>query len=62
VHVKGEHPALIDALKNRVLEGARGREIRFTLTDRPPVLGAVVWALEDCLPAAEAIALVREQL
>ena len=62
VHVKGSDPALVDGLKRKVNQLAGGREIRFTITDRPPVMGAVVWALQEYLPAPEAIARVREQL
>lgn len=62
VHVKGSNPALVDALKRKVIELAGDRDIRFTITDRPPVMGAIVWALKDYLPAEEAIARVRDQL
>ena len=62
VHVKGNNPALVDSLKRKVVQLAGGHDVRFTVTDRPPVMGAVVWALQEYLPAQEAIARVRDQL
>ncbi|MEA5013399.1 MAG: BadF/BadG/BcrA/BcrD ATPase family protein [Candidatus Limiplasma sp.] len=62
VYVKGSNPALVNALKDKATLLAKGRALRFTVTDRPPVMGAIVWALEGFLPAGEAIARVGPQL
>jgi N-acetylglucosamine kinase-like BadF-type ATPase len=45
VFVKGEHPFLIDSLKERVSGGNPGRRFRYNLLDVPNVAGAVIWAL-----------------
>ncbi|MDR0315991.1 MAG: hypothetical protein LBH97_03725 [Treponema sp.] len=45
VFVKGEHPLLLDTLKETVSEAKPGYRIKYTLLDVPPVAGAVVWAL-----------------
>ena len=62
VYVKGSHPALVNALQRKAASLAGSRKLRFTITDRPPVMGAIVWALDGFLPADQAIARVREQL
>jgi len=46
VFVKGETPVLRDLLMDRVRELLPGREIRFSLFDKPPVSGAIIWALK----------------
>ncbi len=61
VYVKGGNPALVDALKSKASQLAGGRALRFTVTTRPPVMGAIVWALNDLLPAEQAIARVAAQ-
>ncbi len=62
VYVKGCNPALVNALEDKAAQLAGGRTLRFTITDRPPVMGAIVWALNGFLPAGQAIARVRAQL
>ncbi len=49
VFVKGDHPALTDGFKQMISERLAGREVRYTVLDKPPVAGAVIWALEDVL-------------
>ncbi|MEA4896674.1 hypothetical protein ACH6CV_12725 [Bacillota bacterium Meth-B3] len=62
VYVKGSNPALVDALKRKATSLAGDRPLRFTVTDHPPVMGAIVWALTDYLPAERAIERVGAQL
>ena len=62
VYVKGSNPALVDALKNTASLVSEGHELRFTVATRPPVMGAVVWALDGLIPAKEAIRVVGGQL
>ena len=45
VFVKGEHPFLIDSLKDFVSGGKPGYNIKYTKLEAPPVAGAVIWAL-----------------
>ena len=45
VFVKGEHPFLVNSLKEQVSSGNPGRRIRYNLLDTPNVAGAVIWAL-----------------
>jgi N-acetylglucosamine kinase-like BadF-type ATPase len=45
VFVKGEHPFLIDSLKERVSGANPGRRVKFNVLDVPNVAGAVIWAL-----------------
>lgn len=47
IHVKGENPTSVEALKNEVLRHNRDRSIRLTLLKKPPVSGAVIWALQE---------------
>lgn len=45
VFVKGESPFLLDAIKKKVALDNAGRLFEFTVLKRPPVAGAIVWAL-----------------
>jgi len=45
VFVKGEHPIMIDAIKEKVNLDNPGCRINYKLLDVPPVAGAVNWAL-----------------
>ena len=45
VFVKGEHPLLVDTLKERVSAANPRHRIRYNLLDVPNVAGAVIWAL-----------------
>jgi N-acetylglucosamine kinase-like BadF-type ATPase len=45
VFVKGEHPFLIDSLKERVSIGSPHHSVRYNVLDVPNVAGAVIWAL-----------------
>jgi N-acetylglucosamine kinase-like BadF-type ATPase len=47
VFVKGEHPFLIDSLKEKVSNDNPGRRIIYNLLDIPNVAGAVLWALNS---------------
>lgn len=51
INVKGSNPTLINAIKAEVFSKNPGRSIEFTLLRKPPVAGAVIWALskaQDC--------------
>jgi N-acetylglucosamine kinase-like BadF-type ATPase len=48
VYVKGQNPTAIDTLKELVLSLNPGKEIVFRILQEPPVMGAVIWALEQC--------------
>ena len=45
VFVKGEHPFLIDTLKEIISDDKPGYNIKYTKLEVPPVAGAVIWAL-----------------
>ena len=45
VFVKGEHPLLVDSLKEKVTNDNPGRNIVYNLLNVPNVAGAAVWAL-----------------
>jgi N-acetylglucosamine kinase-like BadF-type ATPase len=47
VFVKGEHPLLIDSLKEQVSGGNPDRRVRYNVLDVPNVAGAVIWALNQ---------------
>jgi N-acetylglucosamine kinase-like BadF-type ATPase len=47
VNVKGENPAAINRLRQDVAAKNKGRKIKFEVLQKAPVLGAVVWALEE---------------
>jgi N-acetylglucosamine kinase-like BadF-type ATPase len=46
LHVKGENPALVDTFKQEILSEVSNK-IRFVILNVPPVMGAVLWALEE---------------
>lgn len=51
INVKGNNPTLVNAIKDEVSVKYPERNIEFTLLRKPPVSGAVIWALsmvEDC--------------
>jgi len=47
VFVKGEHPFLVDAIKEKVLNDNPGRPIIFNVLNIPNAAGAVLWALNS---------------
>jgi N-acetylglucosamine kinase-like BadF-type ATPase len=47
VFVKGEHPFLIDSLKEKISNDNPGRRIIYNLLNVPNVAGAVLWALNS---------------
>lgn len=47
IHLKGENATAIQRLKVDIIAQNPGRDIRFVLLDKPPVSGAVVWALHE---------------
>jgi N-acetylglucosamine kinase-like BadF-type ATPase len=47
VFVKGEHPFLVDSLKEKISNDNPGRRIIYNLLDIPNVAGAVLWALNS---------------
>lgn len=54
VFVKGEDPVLLNFVKERLMELLPGYQLEFVRFDKPPVAGAIVWALQhlgmrDCL-------------
>lgn len=46
VFAKAEHPLLFNTMKNQLGETLAGYRIRCALLDKPPVAGAVIWALK----------------
>ncbi|MCX7709971.1 MAG: hypothetical protein N2484_08980 [Clostridia bacterium] len=46
VNVKGDHPGMIDSLKEQVFRVNGTEKISFSMLAVPPVAGAVIWALE----------------
>ncbi len=46
IYVKGENPAAINSLKEDVILSNRNINIDFHVLEKPPVMGAVLWALE----------------
>jgi N-acetylglucosamine kinase-like BadF-type ATPase len=50
VFVKGEHPLIVDTIKETVGKDSAGFNIKYTLLDLPPVAGAVIWALSMLKP------------
>lgn len=46
VFVKGEDPVLLNFLKQRLRELLSGYQLEFIRFDKPPVTGAIVWALQ----------------
>ena len=44
VFVKGEHPLLIDTIRETVSSGHPSYRIKYTLLKPPPVAGAIIWA------------------
>jgi N-acetylglucosamine kinase-like BadF-type ATPase len=47
VFVKGEHPLLVDSLKEKISNDNPGRRITYNLLNVPNVTGAVLWALNS---------------
>ncbi|MCL1960095.1 MAG: hypothetical protein FWF68_10885 [Spirochaetes bacterium] len=47
VFVKGEHPFLVDSLKEKISNDNSGRRITYNLLNVPNVAGAVLWALNS---------------
>ena len=47
IFVKGEHPLLVNSLKEKISQGNPDRTITFNLLNVPNVAGAVVWALNS---------------
>lgn len=57
--VKASCSLMIDTLKERLAYFHPATPLRFTLFDKPPVAGAVVWALEGIWPVADRPALIK---
>jgi N-acetylglucosamine kinase-like BadF-type ATPase len=47
VFVKGEHPFLVDSLKEKILKDNPERLIKYNLLSVPNAAGAVIWALNS---------------
>jgi len=47
VFSKGEHPKIIDTIKERLAQSNPGLNLKYTLLKAPPVAGAVFWALKN---------------
>lgn len=47
INVKGNNPTLVNALKQEVTEKNKNRKLNFVLLEKPPVAGAVIWALNE---------------
>ena len=46
INTKGNSPVLVDKIRRDILAVNAGKDIKLTVLDKPPVLGAVIWALE----------------
>ena len=55
VYVKGEHDILVSSFKTKLNELIERRKVNVTVANKPPVMGAVVWALEEYMSSVEAI-------
>lgn len=62
IHTKGDSPLIIDTLKEVLRRENPDRAFSFALFDKPPVAGAVVWALEDVLAPEGLADMVCRQL
>lgn len=49
VNLKGSNPALVNKLKECINSTNSGRKIEFIMLQRPPVIGAAIWALESIM-------------
>lgn len=47
INTRGSSPALVDRIKRDVVTANKDTDIKMVLLGRPPVLGAVIWAMED---------------
>lgn len=47
IHVKGENPTATETIKHCVRERNKNRAINFVVLEKPPVAGAVIWALSE---------------
>lgn len=45
INVKGENPTYLETLERKIISENKDRKINFTVLNKPPVAGAVVWAL-----------------
>ena len=62
VFVKGEHPMLIDTIKEMLSGDNPAHHISYTLLDVPNVSGAVIWALNMFNPRGDYYDSIRAQL
>jgi N-acetylglucosamine kinase-like BadF-type ATPase len=62
VFVKGEHPFLIDTLKENISRDKPDYRITYTRLEAPPVAGAVIWALNTLTGKPEYFERVPAQL
>ena len=49
VFVKGEHPFLLDKIKEKIVKGSPAHNVKYIKLEVPNVTGAVVWALNSLL-------------
>lgn len=47
VFARGEHPVMIDSLKHLVRIGNPDRNLNYVTLEKPPVAGAIIWALHE---------------
>lgn len=57
INTKAANPTITDTLKECVTSANRDMAIEFILLDKPPVVGAVIWALEDIMDREQIIGL-----
>jgi N-acetylglucosamine kinase-like BadF-type ATPase len=53
VNLKGHNPTLVNTLKRSIISKNKDKRIKFLMLDKPPVIGAVIWALEDIISINE---------
>lgn len=53
INIKGNNPTIINTLKGKVCSRYKERAIEFIVLDKLPVVGAVIWALEDIINREE---------
>ncbi|MCX7709868.1 MAG: N-acetylglucosamine kinase [Clostridia bacterium] len=53
INLKGSNPALVNKLKMSIASKNPDKEVDFIMLERPPVIGAAIWALESILSQRE---------
>jgi len=53
INIKGSNPTIINTLKEKILSKYKDKIFEFVVLDRLPVIGAVIWAMEDIISRRE---------